>query len=85
MCISKLFPPGAPHINRAQRCYDLGNFVEKVCKSCGSHAFRRLKREGWLECDLLTWFEIFPWECAVCRAKRYFRDSGRIPSTRGHL
>jgi len=57
----------------------------KVCKSCQSDSFRRMKRSGWLDLGLMTWLGFYPWECASCRSKHYFHDHGRRPSDRGHI
>jgi hypothetical protein len=60
--------------------------MKKDCSRCGGKEYRRLNRKGFLEKKLLTFFNIYPWECALCRHKVYLRSSGlkkdrRIPRT----
>ncbi len=49
---------------------------KKVCFYCGATAFRRINRSNFLQRTVLPWFGFFPWECAMCRKKSFYRDDG---------
>ena len=49
---------------------------KKHCHYCSSTAMRRINRTNFLQRTVLPWFGIYPWECAMCRKKTFFRDSG---------
>jgi hypothetical protein len=48
----------------------------KRCARCGANAFRRINRVRFVERVLLPWLGFYPWECAVCRRKTFFRSDG---------
>jgi hypothetical protein len=48
----------------------------KKCRSCGSSALRRVNRTGYLQRAILARLGYFPWECAICRNKSFFKDDG---------
>ena len=48
----------------------------KKCARCGATAFRRINRIRFMERVLLPWLGFYPWECAVCRRKTYYRNNG---------
>ena len=50
---------------------------EKVCTQCRASTFRRVNRMGFMQAVLLPLLGYFPWECAVCRRKTFYRDDGR--------
>jgi hypothetical protein len=50
---------------------------EKVCVRCKASTLRRVNRMGFVQSVLLPMLGYFPWECAVCRRKMFFRDDGR--------
>ena len=58
----------------------------KRCPYCRYGEFRRVNRRGWLEQNVLPkLLGLFPWECVLCRRRKYFRDAGGNPSPRGML
>lgn len=59
---------------------------KRVCAHCATGQFRRVNRQGWLQERLLpSLLGLFPWECVLCRRKKFFRDSGNRPSVRGYI
>jgi hypothetical protein len=56
---------------------------EKICIRCKASAFRRVNRVGFVQAVLLPLLGYFPWECALCRRKMFFRDDGRRGERRG--
>lgn len=50
--------------------------TEKVCTRCRATALRRVNRVGFVQGVLLPLLGFFPWECALCRRKMFFRDDG---------
>ena len=55
---------------------------KKICLKCGSTGFRRVNRVGLLQNYVLPYFGYYPWECVMCRRKRYFRDNGHRSGAR---
>jgi hypothetical protein len=49
---------------------------EKVCIRCRTKTLRRVNRRGFLQMVLLPLMGYFPWECALCRHKKFYRDDG---------
>ena len=48
-----------------------------VCKCCGAaRSLRREKRESLLQQKVFPLFGLYPWECALCRKVRYYRQRG---------
>lgn len=67
----------------ASPSYSVAN---RVCTHCASGPFRRVNRQGWLQQRVLpSLLGLFPWECVMCRRKKFFRDNGNRPSARGYL
>jgi DNA-directed RNA polymerase subunit RPC12/RpoP len=52
------------------------------CPRCQQLTMRRIKRSGFLQKNLLTWFGYYPWECAICRLRKLIKDRGT--SKRSH-
>ncbi len=48
----------------------------KKCARCQASAFRRINRVGFVQRVLLPWLGFYPWECAICRRKKFFRNDG---------
>lgn len=48
-----------------------------VCKCCGAErSLRREKRESFLQRRFFPMFGFYPWECALCRKVRFYRERG---------
>lgn len=41
------------------------------CKRCRGTVFRRMNRQGFFECYVLPFFNLYPWSCAACGKLRY--------------
>jgi hypothetical protein len=50
--------------------------MNKHCPTCPRAEMRRLNRMGFWERRVLSFFGYYPWECVICRKKRYRRGSG---------
>lgn len=50
---------------------------QRVCSSCGGRELRRVNRSGFFQRQVLTYFGLYPWECVLCRSRRFLRDEGK--------
>jgi hypothetical protein len=48
----------------------------KQCTDCALGEMRRLNRIGFWERRVLSSFGYYPWECVLCRKKRYLKTAG---------
>jgi len=54
--------------------------MKRQCPHCHSTEYRRINREGWLQREFLPrWFGLYPWECVLCRRRKFLRDDGHRP------
>jgi hypothetical protein len=51
--------------------------TSKRCSICGQPEMRRLNRNGFWERRVLSFFGYYPWECVICRKKRYRKGAGQ--------
>lgn len=51
--------------------------MKRKCFHCGSNEFRRINRQGFIERSVLPLIGLFPWECVLCRHRRFFFDEGK--------
>lgn len=56
--------------------------MPKTCGKCGGKALRRINRIGYWEEYILPKFGFYPWECVICRVRKYYRDDGQRPTGR---
>jgi rubredoxin len=47
-----------------------------LCPDCGRQ-MRRLTRRGFLQTDVFPRFGYYPWECPMCRRRRFYRVRGK--------
>ncbi len=55
---------------------------KRICGQCGSTGLRRVNRHGYLQRVIWPIFGFYPWECVMCRGRRYLRDEGRRSGSR---
>jgi len=50
--------------------------TSKYCPTCPLGEMRRLNRRGFWERRVLSLFGYYPWECVLCRKRRYRKGAG---------
>jgi hypothetical protein len=52
------------------------NVIPNVNKICHNTEMRRLNRIGFWERRVFSYFGYYPWECVICRKKRFLKSAG---------